>query len=73
MAAPRDGFSALRAQLGDGAPQALRELRPEELRDLAAAIDDARRRQAMALREAGDRALRHIPRLLRGPVRRIVG
>ena len=33
----------------------------------------ARRRQAKALADAGDRALGQIPRLLRGPVRRIVG
>lgn len=70
---PDDAFSALRAQLGGSAPEALRQLRDEDLRDLASAIAEARSRQARALAEAGDRALGHVPRLLRGPVRRIVG
>lgn len=68
-----EAFQALRAQLGDGVPASLGDLRPEELHDLAGAVRDARRRQAKALAEAGERALSHIPRLLRGPVRRIVG
>jgi uncharacterized protein involved in exopolysaccharide biosynthesis len=70
---PDDAFSALRAQLGPTAPDALRELSDQELRDLGAAIADARHRQAAALAEAGDRALSHIPRLLRGPIKRIAG
>ncbi|HEY2316741.1 MAG TPA: hypothetical protein VGH67_00455 [Solirubrobacteraceae bacterium] len=70
---PDDAFSALRAQLGETAPDALRALTEEELRDLGAAIADARHRQAAALAEAGDRALGHIPRLLRGPIKRVVG
>ena len=69
----KDAFQALREQVGDPLPDGVRQLRPEELRDLADAVHDARRRQAKALGEAGDRALSHIPRLLRGPVRRIVG
>jgi hypothetical protein len=67
-----DAYQALCAQLGATAPAGLRELGDDELRDLACAVRDARRRQAKALGEAGDRALNHIPRLLRGPVRRIV-
>jgi hypothetical protein len=70
---PDDAFSALGAQLGETAPAALRELSDDELRDLSAALADARHRQAAALAEAGDRALSHIPRLLRGPIKRIVG
>lgn len=48
-------------------------LAAEDLSDLAAALRDARHRQAAALHDAGDRALHRIPRLLRGPIRRIVG
>ncbi|HYZ82731.1 MAG TPA: hypothetical protein VE571_15750 [Solirubrobacteraceae bacterium] len=70
---PDDAFSALSAQLGAPAPESLRELTEDELRDLGAAVADARHRQAAALAEAGDRALSHIPRLLRGPIKRIVG
>jgi hypothetical protein len=69
----RDALTGLRSQLGAGAPDGLAQLSDEELRDLAAAVGDARHRQARALAEAGERALGHIPRLLRGPVRRIVG
>lgn len=70
---PDDAFDALRAQLGGSAPQALRELSGDELTDLSKAIRTARRRQTKALADAGERALGHIPRLLRGPVRKIVG
>jgi hypothetical protein len=70
---PDAAFTALSAQLRGTAPAGLRELSDDELADLAAAVADARHRQAAALAEAGDRALSHIPRLLRGPIRRIVG
>jgi hypothetical protein len=70
---PDDAFDTLRAQLGGTAPQALRELSGDELTDLSDAIRTARRRQTKALADAGERALGHIPRLLRGPVRKIVG
>ena len=70
---PDDAYSALSAQLGGSAPDAMRELSDDELRDLGAAVADARHRQAAALAEAGDRALGHIPRVLRGPIKRIVG
>ena len=70
---PNDAFTALSAQLGAAAPDALRELSHDELRDLGAAVADARHRQAAALAQAGDRALNHIPRLLRGPIKRVVG
>jgi hypothetical protein len=69
---PDDAYNALNAQLGGAAPDALRQLSAEELADLDAAIREARHRQAKALADAGDRALDHIPRLLRAPVRRIV-
>jgi hypothetical protein len=70
---PDDAFSALSAQLGATPPESLRELTEDELRDLGAAVADARHRQAAALAQAGDRALSHIPRLLRGPIKRIAG
>ena len=68
-----DAFTTLSAQLRAPVPDGLRELSDDELADLSAAVADARHRQAAALAEAGDRALSHIPRLLRGPVKRIVG
>ena len=52
---------------------ALRRLSAAELTHLSQAIRGARRRESKALAQAGERALGHIPRLLRGPVRKIVG
>lgn len=70
---PAGGFPALRRALGGSAPEGLRRLSDDDLTHLADAILDARRRQGRALAEAGERSLRHIPRLLRGPIRRLVG
>jgi hypothetical protein len=68
-----EAFEALRAQLGGELPEGLRKLNREQLVHLDAAVREARHRQAQALAAAGDRALRHVPRLLRGPIRRITG
>ncbi len=68
-----DGLTELQAQLGATVPEGVQQLDREELLDLAAAVRDARHRQAAALAQAGERALGHIPRLLRGPIRRVVG
>jgi hypothetical protein len=68
-----DAFGALSARLGGEAPDGLRQLEDRHLRDLQQAIADAHHRQIAALNAAGDRALGMIPRLLRGPIRRVVG
>lgn len=44
-----------------------------QLSALAAAVTASRRRHAENLRAATATALHHVPKLLRGPVRRIVG
>jgi hypothetical protein len=64
---------ALEARLKAKPPASLKKLSDEELRDLVDAIDDVRHRQAAALQKAGDDAFRHIPWLLRGPIRKIMG
>jgi hypothetical protein len=66
-------FEALAARLSAEPPEGLRELTGPQLRDLTTAISDARWRQGQALAASGERALGHVPRFLRGPVRRIVG
>jgi hypothetical protein len=66
-------LQALKEQLGAAPPPGVAALSEKQLRDLAAAIADARHRQAAALQEAGDRALGRIPRLLRGPIRKVAG
>jgi hypothetical protein len=67
------GRRALETQLGAPLPNGVQALSDYELNDLAEAVQAARRRQTASLIEAGDRALNRIPRLLRGPVRKIVG
>lgn len=70
--AVEQAFAALAAQVGGGVPDGLRKLEPDQLRDLTEAIVDTRRRHVAALAAGGERALGMIPRLLRGPIRRIV-
>jgi hypothetical protein len=68
-----EGFQALATQLRDAPPDSLAELDDAQLTDLADAVRDARRRQAVELQAAGDKAFGHIPRLLRGPIRKLLG
>jgi hypothetical protein len=68
-----DGLQALEAQLGAPPPESLAKLDDAQLRDLASAVATARRRQAVELAVAGDQAFRHVPRLLRGPIRKLLG
>jgi hypothetical protein len=72
MTVTDDAFSELQQQLGDIPPDTLARLSPEQLRDLAGAIQAARRRQAAELAAAGEKAFKHIPRLLRGPIRKLL-
>jgi hypothetical protein len=44
-----------------------------QLLNLSEAVTAARRRQAAELAAAGDQALRHIPKLLRVPLRKVLG
>lgn len=69
----KDAKRALTEQLGAAPPAGLRKLSEAELSDLTEAIRAARHRQAQALDQAADRALGRIPRLLRGPIRKIAG
>jgi hypothetical protein len=53
--------------------RAVKGLSDEGLEELAAALTAARERQAAALAEASDEALRQMPPVLRGTVSRILG
>ncbi len=68
-----EGLKELAAELRDTPPASLSALSAEQLGDLRDAVRDARHRQAAELAAAGDRALSHIPRLLRIPVRKVLG
>ncbi|MEA2213468.1 MAG: hypothetical protein QOF83_3416 [Solirubrobacteraceae bacterium] len=70
---PERELAALRERLGSEPPQGLHALTGAQLADLTTAITEARRRQREALAAAGDRALNHVPRFLRGPIRRVAG
>ena len=66
--------AALRDELGSAPPAGVVEALSEaEADDLANALADARRRQAAELRAAVHGAYDHVPRLLRGPIRKIFG
>ncbi|MBB4685892.1 hypothetical protein [Amycolatopsis jiangsuensis] len=60
-------------QLGGPLPEGIEALSEEHRQDLAAALRDARHRQAKALAHAGEEALKYVPALLRGAVRKAVG
>jgi hypothetical protein len=66
-------MKALEAQLQGPVPGALHDLSDDDLTDLAEAIRTARHRQAAELEAAGEQAFRHIPRLLRVPLRKALG
>jgi hypothetical protein len=69
----RAGLASLTEQLRSDPSSAVCGLGDEHLTHLATAIRAVRRRQAEQLQSASDQALTHIPRLLRGPVKKIVG
>lgn len=69
----REALHELRDQLRADPPRALRTLAEEDLRHLAEAIRGARARQAAALEHAAEHGYSYVPRLLRGPIRRILG
>jgi hypothetical protein len=68
-----DAIKALEKQLRATPPKGLACLTDEQLNDLADAVRDARHRQAAELEAAGEQALGHVPKLLRGPIRRVLG
>ncbi|MBO9523058.1 MAG: hypothetical protein J7518_16115 [Nocardioidaceae bacterium] len=57
---------------GGSLPPALGALTEEQHARLADAVDAARARQKQALREATDSGLDFVPKLLRGPVRKVL-
>lgn len=54
-------------------PAGIARLRAEHQQELADAIGAARKRQGEDLAEAAEGALKYVPKLLRGQVRRAVG
>jgi len=63
---------ALRAAVNDEPPASLARLPAEEQRRLAQILEDSRQQQQARLQKSLKKALDHLPRLLRGPVRRVL-
>lgn len=61
---------ALRAAVNDVPPPSVMRLSTEDQQRLATLLADSRRHQQQRLQQALKDALGHLPRLLRGPVRR---
>ncbi|ULQ46083.1 hypothetical protein JN531_013360 [Flagellatimonas centrodinii] len=66
------GWQDLTSVLRDTPPEALYDLDGDQLRQLAALIKTARQQQQTQLKQALERALRHVPGLARGTVRRML-
>jgi len=70
--AQRAPLEQLTAALGAPPPPAFQTLDAAELGALTAALEAALGRQAAELEAATDRSVQHLPRLLRGPIRRVL-
>ena len=66
-------MDALRDALRTDPPQECSALSDADLADLAEAVEAARERQRAELHAAIDTAYGHVPRLLRGPLRKVLG
>lgn len=66
-------LAELRDALRAEPPPDCARLADDELADLAAAVEGAAQRQRAELRAAIDAAYGHVPRLLRGPLRKVLG
>lgn len=69
----QEALKALESELRAEAPDGVSALSKKELEDLGEAVREARHRQAAELHASGERAFDHIPRLLRGPIRKMMG
>lgn len=74
MFAGMEGSDALTRQLGASPPeQIVAQLSDEDAADLAEAIGEARHKLGRALDAAGNDAMRYVPKLLRGPIKKAMG
>lgn len=65
--------TSLEAELQDELPPSFRSLEEADLQRLTTLLRDARREQRAALQDALDAAFGFVPRVLRGPIKRILG
>jgi len=62
----------LESELGAAPPEGVRSLTDAQLNGLADLLREAKRRQSGALESAVEEALEIVPRMVRGPVRKIL-
>ena len=67
-----DAVDILEGELGGQVPDGLTQLGDEQLLALADLLQDAKARGQEELREGVEDSLSFVPRLMRGPVRRIL-
>ena len=67
-----EAWERLSGELRDEPPESFRQLAPEQLALLADALGRERESRASGLNEAAEEALKLVPALARGPVRRIL-
>ena len=67
-----DAHAKLAGEYGDPSPAGLAGLTSAQATQLVEAIDAARRHQDEALRAATEAGLEFVPKLLRGPVKRVL-
>jgi hypothetical protein len=63
---------ALEAELGARPPEGLQAIGSADLRTMTALLRDAKQRQSAALESAIEEALEIVPRMVRGPVRKML-
>ena len=63
---------ALESELGGRPPAGLEQLTDAQLRAFTDLLHEAKQRQSQALRSAVEEALEIVPRMVRGPVRKIL-
>ena len=68
-----DAVAELRKRLGADLPASVEALPADALRDLTEAVRSARSRQSSSLAAATEESLRHVPRLVRPVVRKVIG
>ncbi|MEW2392738.1 hypothetical protein AB0933_30685 [Streptomyces venezuelae] len=68
----RAPYERLGSELRDAPPPAFERLAPQQLAVLADALERQRESRAAGLNEAAEEALKLVPALARGPVRRIL-
>lgn len=66
------GAEKLEAALGAPIPESFSKLTDEQLGRLADALDAARQRERRELTEAMENGLGFVPRMLRGPVKKVL-